>query len=88
MCAGHFRSRGAASHLRFNEFNVNLQCNMRCNQMLSGNIGAYRIELVKRYGIEVVESLENNNQTHKWTKDELISIKLKYRAKLKELKND
>ncbi len=86
-CAGHFRSRGATSALRFNEDNVWLQCNKRCNLMLSGNIGNYRIELVKRIGIDRVEALENYNTPKKWTKEELFAIKAKYQQLTKELKN-
>ena len=32
-----------------------------------------------------VEALENNNATHKWTHEELRSIRDTYRLKLKEL---
>ncbi|XOL94088.1 recombination protein NinG [Enterobacter hormaechei] len=34
--ASHYRSRGAASHLKFNVFNVHSACT-RCNRQLSGN---------------------------------------------------
>jgi hypothetical protein len=85
-CAGHFRTRGAAGHLRFNEDNVHRQCNQYCNLNLSGNLLLYRENLIKKIGIERVSALENNNQTHKWTKEELIQIKQTYKQKLKQLK--
>ena len=85
-CAGHFRTRGAAGHLRFNEDNVHKQCNQYCNLQLSGNLLMYRENLIKKIGIERYEALMNNNQTHKWTKEELIEIKQVYKAKLKQLK--
>ena len=83
---GHYRSRGAAGHLRFNEDNAFGQ-RKYCNTYLSGNVQGMRQGMIKRIGIDRVMSVELNNETHKWTKEELISIKLKYRAKLKELKN-
>jgi len=83
-CAGHYRTRGAASHLRYNEDNVNSQCNKKCNLERSGAISDYRPALIAKIGIERVEALENNNQAHTWTIEELKAIKSEYKAKLKE----
>jgi len=83
--AGHYRTRGAANHLRFNEDNCHKQC-APCNNHLSGNIVNYRPRLIAKIGLERVEALENNNETHKFTKEELIEIKQVYKAKLKQLK--
>ncbi|STS93497.1 protein NinG [Klebsiella grimontii] len=58
--AGHYRSRGKASHLRYNEDNIHKQCH-HCNVQLSGNQQQYRISLVEKIGAERVEALENNN---------------------------
>ncbi|EAA8526628.1 hypothetical protein EHT53_03795 [Salmonella enterica] len=58
--ASHYRSRGAASHLKFNVFNVHSACT-RCNRQLSGNAVEYRIRLVNRIGLERVERLEADN---------------------------
>lgn len=55
--ASHYRSRGAASHLKFNVFNVHSACT-RCNRQLSGNAVEYRIRLIDRIGLERVERLE------------------------------
>jgi len=71
---GHYRTTKAAPQLRFNEDNVHKQC-AQCNNHLSGNITEYRIELVKRIGVERVESLENNNELHRYTIDEAKEIK-------------
>ena len=87
-CAGHFRTRGAASQLRFNEDNVHKQCNKHCNQELSGNIANYRPRLIGKIGLERVEALENDNSTKKWTREELEELRKIYRKKIKELKND
>lgn len=75
--AGHFRSRGAASHLRYNEDNIHKQCH-RCNDELSSNAIPYRIALVEKIGSERVEALENNNKPHRFTLEELESIRRHY----------
>ena len=61
MDAGHYRSRGAAGHLRFNTFNIHSQC-VRCNRYNSGNAVDYRIELIKRIGVKLVDRLEADNE--------------------------
>ena len=83
--AGHYRSVGAASHLRFNEDNVHAQ-SKHDNQYKAGNAVDYRINLIARIGLERVEALESDNTPRKWTREELIEIKRTYRAKAKELK--
>jgi hypothetical protein len=82
---GHYRSTGSASHLRFDERNAHAQ-NKQCNRWGAGRAVDYRIGLVGRLGIDAVESLEASNKPHKWTADELRSIRATYKAKLKELK--
>jgi hypothetical protein len=81
--AGHLRSVGAADHLRYNPDNCWAQCK-HCNRDLSGNVIAYRMGLVQRIGLARVETLENNNEVHKWTRDELRCIREIYRSKIKE----
>jgi hypothetical protein len=83
--AGHYRSTGAASHLRFNEDNCHAQ-SKHDNQYKAGNVVDYRINLIRRIGLERVEALEASNVPHKWERDELIAIKAEYVEKLKELK--
>lgn len=63
--ASHYRSRGAASHLRFNVFNVHSACT-RCNRQLSGNAVEYRIRLIERIGLERVERLESENEPRRF----------------------
>jgi hypothetical protein len=84
--AGHYRTTKAASNLRFNEDNVNLQCGWNCNVNNSGNIVPYRIELIKRIGVDRVEAIENNNETHRYSVEELKDIKTKYKQLTKQLK--
>lgn len=83
--AGHYRSTGSASHLRFNEDNCHRQL-VYCNRHGAGRAVDYRIGLVARIGLPRVESLEASNTPHKWQRDELIAIKALYAGKLKELK--
>lgn len=83
--AGHYRSVGSAGHLRFHEDNVNGQC-VKCNQWGAGMAVDYRIGLIARIGLARVEALESNNTVRKWTREELIDKREKYRRKLKELK--
>lgn len=75
--AGHFRSRGSAPHLRFDERNCHLQCK-RCNRYLSGNVADYRVGLVKRIGIDAVLALEYDQEPRRHTVDDLKAIKAKY----------
>ena len=82
--AGHYRSTGSASHLRFNESNVHAQ-RKQCNRYGAGRAVDYRIGLIHRIGLAAVESLESDNGVHKWTADELRAIKAEYRLKRKNL---
>lgn len=84
---GHYLSIGAAPELRFNELNAHKQCK-QCNRDLSGNPIKYRINLIKKIGIEKVEYLEGPHSMPNWTHNELRSIKIKYRTKYNELKKE
>lgn len=72
--ASHYRSRGAASHLKFNVFNVHSACT-RCNRQLSGNAVEYRIRLIERIGLDRVEKLEQDRAPRKYTIDYLKRVK-------------
>ena len=82
--AGHYRSRGKASHLRYTEDNINKQCH-HCNVQLSGNQQQYRIRLIRKIGPERVEALENNNAPHRYTIEELEAIRKHYSALRRQL---
>ena len=83
--AGHYRTTAAAPQLRFNPDNVWLQCSA-CNVHKSGNIEAYRSALVDLIGEERVLALESNNETHRYTREELGGIRAKARADLRARK--
>lgn len=82
--AGHFRSQGGNSALRFDENNCHAQC-VQCNQFKSGNLSEYRIKLIQKIGIEEVERLETTPNTKRWAIEELKEIIDTYKQKIKEL---
>ena len=83
--AGHYIA-STYQYLRFNEFNVHKQCS-KCNTHLRGNSIPYRIELIKRIGLEEVEYLENSR--HMMLEITIPEIKEKikeYKEKIRKLK--
>ena len=85
--AGHFFNANNHYNVRFDERNVNLQCE-HCNTYLSGSLIEYRKNLIKKIGIEEYENLESiAYKTRKFTKEELKEIINKYKLKCKELEN-
>jgi len=83
--AGHYRTVKSNPALRFEPLNCHKQC-VPCNQHLSGNIVNYRIELVKRIGIELVDWLEGPHAPKRYTVEQLQALTAEYRAKTRELK--
>lgn len=83
--AGHWRSRGAAGHLRFDESNCHAQ-RVSCNRPGGAKAGPFREGMIARVGLAEVERLEQDNEPEKWDRDVLRQIKVIYRAKLRELK--
>lgn len=83
--AGHYYARGLYTGLSFTEINVNGQC-VKCNSYLHGNLINYRKGLVRKYGAELVASLEaaaDKLRLHKWSREELQLIIDKYSQKIK-----
>ena len=72
--AGHFRSRGAAPHLRFDLRNIHGQCK-RCNNQLAGNATEYRRGLIERFGLQYVEALEADQEPRRHTPEEMAEIR-------------
>lgn len=85
--AGHYLSRGAHPELAFNELNNHKQCST-CNNYLSGNLLNYRVNLIKKIGLDKVEWLEGVHENVKMTAHELWGLQKRYKQKLKELKGD
>jgi len=84
--AGHFKTVGARSDLRFNEDNCHKQCSV-CNNFMSGNIGNYTNSLVKKIGIKRMDALMLRGGTKKTTCEDYKEIENYYKRKLKELNN-
>lgn len=80
--ACHYRSRGSADHLRYDEHNVHRGLK-DCNTWGHKD---YRGGLVARIGADAVEALESNHTVIKWTREMLQELKATYRRKLNELK--
>lgn len=77
---GHYFKAEVYTGLIFNEINVNKQCE-KCNTFGGGNESGYRLGLIKKYGDEVVRTLEEASdylRDYKFTREELYEIKKKY----------
>lgn len=84
--AGHYRSRGAASHLRYDERNCHRQLK-QCNRR-AYDVAGYRANLIDRIGVAEVDALESDSHPHKWGRDELREIRDKYRRMARELRRN
>lgn len=82
--AGHYISVGANKTIRFELDNIHKQCH-RCNNYNGGNAIPYRINLVKKIGLDRVEWLEGWHQPRHYTKEDLRGLKACFREILKEL---
>jgi hypothetical protein len=79
--ACHYRGRGAADHLRYNEDNIHRGLK-NCNKYGHKD---YRGGLINRIGLARVEALEADQTLVKWTPDMLRSIRDGFKVKLKAL---
>jgi hypothetical protein len=71
---GHYRSTGAAPHMRFHTLNAKAQC-VRCNRDLSGNAVEMRKGMVAWLGDERVQELEHDQRERKYSVEDLQRIK-------------
>jgi len=85
--AGHYRSVGSEPALRFEPDNVHLQC-APCNTHLSGNLIAYRVNLIPKIGLARVEWLEGPHTPKKLTISEIVEMKAFYRSETRRLKKE
>jgi len=81
--AGHYRSRGAALELAFDERNCHAQLK-HCNRR-AWDVASYRKNLIDRIGIDEVESLEGPHPPKHYTRDDLRALRDYYRAKKRAL---
>lgn len=83
--AGHWKSVGANSALRFDPANIHRQCD-QCNVFKGGNANEYEIRLPARIGQAEVDRLKHAPRVRKWTREECQAIEQEFKAKLKELR--
>jgi hypothetical protein len=98
FCAGHFKTRGAQSGLRFDPKNVYLQHNRRCNSDLSGDIygtkttHGYLQGLRNRFGEEegsrIIEYCNTHTETVKWDCEQLKRMRAWWSKEIRELENE
>jgi hypothetical protein len=81
--AGHYRPTSTQSALRFNEVNVHSQC-AACNSHLSGNLTAYRTNLITKIGPELVDWLDRDHKGERMTIDELKWLRSYYSRRARE----
>lgn len=84
--AGHYRSVGSSPELRFEPLNCWRQC-VPCNRHKSGNAIDYRINLVKRIGLDKVEWLEGKHEPKRYTIEDVKALKAQFRAELRAMQS-
>ena len=83
--AGHYLSRGARPHLRFNTDNCHKQCSY-CNVNLSGNQKEYQKNLIRKIGKARVMRLENNREYKNFSDEYLHKLIRVFKKKTRRLK--
>ena len=81
---GHYRSTGAAPHLRFNTDNAAGQCK-RCNRDLSGNTVAMRLGMLARNREDRVLRIERDTTIRSYDIEYLTRIKRIFSRRAKKL---
>jgi 5-methylcytosine-specific restriction endonuclease McrA len=85
MDAGHYIPKTSGLALYFDERNVNCQCTS-CNRWMHGNLSAYAIALIKKYGPDILEELDSQrNVIKKISEDEYKGMIEIYKNKIKSL---
>lgn len=80
----HFRSVGAAPHIRFSLWNMHKACSI-CNNHLSGNIAEYLPRLIERIGAERVEALQCDSRIVRYDIPYLKRLKAVFSKKCRRL---
>lgn len=81
---GHYLRRGKFG-TRWDLTNCNCQCR-RCNNYHEISENPYRVAMEGKYGLGVVDMLENKAQSHvKYTREDLANIYTDLMAEIKEL---
>lgn len=83
--AGHLKTRGANSFLRYSLWNLNKQCSP-CNLHASGNVAEHERGIVLRYGVERLEYLHSAPKSRRYDDEYLIRLAKAFRKKTRILK--
>ncbi len=78
---GHYLKAELYSGVVLDEMNCHKQCK-KCNIHLDGNNEAFKVGLICRYGVAYTAEIELKavkTRYYKWSREELIEIKAKYR---------
>lgn len=83
--AGHLKTRGANSFLKFHLWNLNKQCSV-CNNHHSGNVAEHERGIVARYGQERLDFLQSAPKSRRYSDEYLIRLAAVFRKKTRILK--
>ena len=86
--AGHWKSIGSHPSLRWHFWNINRQCNRKCNKGESGNAANYRLGLIEKIGLVNVEWLEGPHESQNLSLDDIKDINVWYKDKINYLENE
>jgi len=81
----HYFDAGTYSGIIFHPINCHKSCD-QCNLHKHGNKPGYRLGLIKKYGEQAVNDLEQlaiEKRQYKYSREELIEIANKYKTKIK-----
>ena len=78
--AGHLKTRGANSFLRFHLWNISKQCSV-CNHHNSGNVAEHERGIVERHGQERLDFLHNAPKSRRYSDEYLIRLAKIFRKK-------
>lgn len=85
--AGHYKSVGSNSTLRYDLANIHKQCSV-CNKHKSANLILYRQNLIPKIGEAEVLRLEGPQPVHKWTRAELEHIKADAKERIRAIERN
>lgn len=86
--AGHFHPQGKFSGVRFDDMNINGQCDW-CNTGMEGNLAEYHAGMIARYGAEAVKELEdraNATKSYRWSRSEVMELIQDFKSQLEKIK--
>lgn len=84
--AGHFVPVGRSDALRYEETNIHRQCSNHCNVHLSGNYSEYKKAIIRIYGQDHLDWLENHQEMPRRRIEDYKKIYEYYKQKIKSLK--